>query len=40
MAGHRRGRLGTVDYRAEDLGLDREELRRRFAAYVERSVTS
>lgn len=38
LAGHTRGRLGTVDYRAEDLGLDREDLRRRFAPYVERFV--
>ncbi|MBV5242713.1 sulfotransferase [Mycolicibacterium sp. PAM1] len=38
LAGHTRGRLGTVDYRAEDLGLDRDELRRRFAPYVERFV--
>ena len=38
LAGHTRGRLGTVDYRAEDLGLDRNELRRRFAPYVERFV--
>jgi hypothetical protein len=40
LAGHTRGRLGTVDYRAEDLGLDKEELRRRFAPYVERFVSS
>ena len=38
LAGHTRGRLGTVDYRAEDLGLDKDELRRRFAPYVERFV--
>lgn len=38
LAGHTRGRLGTVDYRAEDLGVDRDELRRRFAPYVERFV--
>ena len=40
LAGHARGRLGTVDYRPEDLGLDRDDLRRRFAPYVERFVTS
>jgi Sulfotransferase family len=38
LAGHRRGRLGRVEYHAEDLGLDKEELRRRFAPYVERFV--
>jgi hypothetical protein len=38
MAGHTRGRLGKVDYRAEDLGLDKDELHRRFAPYVDRFV--
>jgi hypothetical protein len=38
LRGHRRGRLGRIDYRAEDLGLDRADLRRRFAPYVERFV--
>ena len=38
MAGHTRGRLGKVDYRAEDLGLNKDELRRRFAPYVDRFV--
>ncbi|BBZ04709.1 putative sulfotransferase [Mycolicibacterium chitae] len=38
LAGHTRGRLGRVDYRPEDLGLDRGDLRRRFAPYVERFV--
>lgn len=38
LAGHTRGRLGRVDYRPEDLGLDRDDLRRRFAPYVERFV--
>ncbi|WP_231992203.1 sulfotransferase [Mycobacterium sp. ACS4331] len=38
LAGHTRGRLGRIDYRAEDLGLDRDDLRRRFAPYVERFV--
>ncbi|BBY99173.1 sulfotransferase family protein [Mycolicibacterium fallax] len=38
LAGHTRGRLGAVDYRPADLGLDRDELRARFAPYVERFV--
>lgn len=38
LAGHRRGRLGRVVYHAEDLGLDKDDLRRRFAPYVERFV--
>jgi hypothetical protein len=38
LAGHGRGRLGRVEYHAEDLGLERAELRRRFAPYVERFV--
>lgn len=38
MAGHTRGQLGPADYRAEDLGLERDELRQRFAPYVERFV--
>jgi hypothetical protein len=38
MSGHQRGRLGRVEYHAEDLGLDKEDLRRRFAPYVERFV--
>jgi Sulfotransferase family len=38
MAGHARGRLGRIDYRVEDLGLDKDELRQRFAPYVERFV--
>ena len=36
LAGHERGRLGTIDYRAGDLGLDADELRERFAPYVAR----
>ncbi|GAA1766819.1 sulfotransferase [Nocardioides hankookensis] len=36
LAGHERGRLGTIDYRAEDIGLDVDELRERFAPYVAR----
>jgi len=39
LAGHRRGRLGRVEYHAGDLGLDKKDLRRRFAPYVERFVT-
>lgn len=38
MASHGRGRLGRVEYHAEDLGLDKDDLRRRFAPYVERFV--
>jgi Sulfotransferase family len=33
---HRRGRLGRIDYRAEDLGLDVDELTERFAPYSKR----
>jgi len=36
LAGHQRGRLGMIDYRAEDVGLDVDELRERFAPYVAR----
>jgi hypothetical protein len=36
LAGHERGRLGTIDYRAADVGLDPDELRERFAPYVAR----
>ncbi|MFI5507215.1 sulfotransferase family protein [Mycobacterium sp. NPDC051804] len=39
MAGHARGRLGNVEYHPEDLGLDKDDLRRRFAPYVERFVS-
>jgi len=38
VAGHARGRLGNVEYRVEDLGLDKDDLRRRFAPYVDRFV--
>ena len=38
LVGHTRGRLGTVDYRAADLCLDKDELRRRFTPYIERFV--
>jgi Sulfotransferase family len=33
LADHPRGRLGRIDYRFEDVGLDREELDERFADY-------
>ena len=33
---HPRGRLGRIDYRAADVGLDLDDLRDRFAPYVER----
>jgi hypothetical protein len=36
LAGHARGRLGRIDYRAKDVGLDVDELRERFAPYVAR----
>ena len=36
LAGHQRGRLGRIDYRRADLGLDADELRARFAPYTER----
>lgn len=36
LAGHERGRLGTIDYRAGDVGLDMDELEHRFGFYVER----
>lgn len=36
LAGHRRGRLGTVATSAEMFGLDEDALRARFAAYTER----
>ena len=34
--GHKRGRLGRIDYQPADVGLDLEELRSRFAFYCER----
>jgi Sulfotransferase family len=37
-AAHTRGRLGRIDYRPEDLSLDRNDLCERFAPYVERFV--
>jgi hypothetical protein len=36
LSGHARGRLGTIDYRAGDVGLDIDELRERFAFYSRR----
>jgi hypothetical protein len=36
LAAHQRGRLGQIDYRAADVGLDTGELRARFAFYTER----
>jgi hypothetical protein len=36
LAGHQRDRHGRIDYRAEDLGLDEDDLRRRFAGYSAR----
>ncbi|WP_236984576.1 MULTISPECIES: sulfotransferase family protein [Mycobacterium] len=39
LAGHERGRLGSVETSCEMFGLDEEELRERFAPYVERFLT-
>ena len=36
LAGHQRGRLGSIDYRAADVGLDVDELAERFRPYTER----
>lgn len=36
LASHQRDRHGRIDYRAEDLGLDPDELRARFAGYTAR----
>jgi hypothetical protein len=36
LAGHRRGRLGNVETSYEMFGLDEDNLRERFAPYVER----
>lgn len=36
LAGHQRDRHGRIDYRAEDIGLDPDELRERFAGYAAR----
>lgn len=39
LATHQRDRHGRIDYRAEDIGLDVEDLRARFAGYTERFLT-
>ena len=36
LDGHERGRLGRIDYRAAEVGLDVDDLRARFAPYTER----
>jgi Sulfotransferase family len=36
LAGHTRGRLGSIDYRARDVGLDMDELRERLDFYAKR----
>ena len=36
LAGHRRGRLGNVETSCEMFGLTEDDLRARFAPYVER----
>lgn len=36
LDGHRRGHLGTIDYRPAEVGLDPDELRERFQPYVDR----
>jgi hypothetical protein len=36
VANHQRGRLGRVETSCEMFGLDEDELRARFAPYVER----
>jgi hypothetical protein len=36
LSSHQRGRLGSIDYRATDVGLDSADLVHRFAPYVER----
>jgi hypothetical protein len=36
LATHQRGRLGRIEYRAADVGLDLDELRERFAPYTAR----
>jgi hypothetical protein len=36
LAGHQRGRLGRIDYRPEDVGLDLADLRSRYADYTAR----
>jgi hypothetical protein len=39
LAGHRRGRLGHVETSCEMFGLDEDDLRARFAPYVDRFLT-
>jgi hypothetical protein len=36
LADHERGRLGRIEYRAADVGLDLDELRERFTFYADR----
>jgi Sulfotransferase family len=36
LASHLRGRLGEIDYRAQDVGLDEAELAQRFSTYAQR----
>lgn len=36
LAGHQRDRFGRIDYRPDELGIDLDDLRRRFAPYVAR----
>jgi hypothetical protein len=36
LDGHARGRLGRIDYRAVDVGLDLDDLRARFTDYSNR----
>ena len=36
VSSHPRGRLGAIDYRAADVGLDVDDLRARFAPYIDR----
>ncbi len=36
LAEHQRGRLGRIEYRADEVGLDGEDLRKRFSPYVQR----
>jgi hypothetical protein len=36
LSSHQRGRLGTIEYRAADVGLDVNDLRKRFKPYIDR----
>ena len=40
MADHPQGRHGRINYHAEDVGLDRSELERRFRFYAERFLSA